>query len=104
MENDAAVGQVVNLGNPNELTIEALARKVIEVTGAKVGIDFIPYDQAYEEGFEDMQRRVPDISKITALTGYAPKISIEESLRLTCEWFRAAQGAEKIVGAAAAAD
>jgi nucleoside-diphosphate-sugar epimerase len=51
-----------------------------------------------------MQRRVPDISKITALTGYAPKISIEESLRLTCEWFRAAQGAEKIVGAAAAAD
>ena len=105
MENDAAVGQVVNLGNPNELTILELARKVIEVAGAKVGIDFIPYDKAYEEGFEDMQRRVPDISKITGLTGYAPKIGIEDSLRLTCDWFRAQRDAEPAAtGAAVAGD
>ena len=67
MENDAAVGEVVNLGNPREISILDLAHKVIEVTGASVGIDFIPYNKAYEAGFEDMQRRVPDISKITAL-------------------------------------
>lgn len=104
-ESDAAVGQVINLGNPSELSILDLAHKVIEVTGARTGIDFIPYDQAYEEGFEDMQRRVPDISKITALTGYAPKISIEESLRLTCAWFRAQREAEPAgVAAAVAAD
>ena len=103
IENDAAVGQVVNLGNPNELSILELAQKVIGVAGANVGIDFIPYDQAYEEGFEDMQRRVPDISKITALTGYSPKVSIEDSLRLTCDWFRA-QRLEQARASAVAAD
>jgi nucleoside-diphosphate-sugar epimerase len=100
IENEAAVGQVVNLGNPDELSILDLARKVIAVAGAQVDIDFIPYDQAYEEGFEDMQRRVPDISKITALTGYAPKVSIEDSLRLTCEWFRAQRAAPAVAAAA----
>jgi len=103
MECDAAVGEVVNLGNPNELSIQELAEKVIEVTGSKAGIDYIPYDQAYEEGFEDMQRRVPDISKITALTGYKPKVSIEESLRLTCGWFRA-QRVEQARASAVAGD
>lgn len=105
MENDAAVGEVVNLGNPCEITILELAHKVIAATGAKVGIDFIPYDQAYEEGFEDMQRRVPDISKATALTGYSPKISIDEALRLTCDWFREDRAAEPVkMSAANAAD
>jgi len=94
MENDRAVGEVVNLGNPDELTIEELAHKIIDVTGTAVGIDFIPYDKAYEAGFEDMQRRVPDISKITALTGYTPKIPIDETLRLTCQWFREQRAAE----------
>ncbi len=88
MENEAAVGEVINLGNPREITILDLARKVIEVSGVGVGIDFIPYDQAYGEGFEDMPRRVPDIAKIAALTGYTPQIPIDESLRLTCDWFR----------------
>jgi UDP-glucose 4-epimerase len=94
IENDRAVGEVINLGNPNELTIVDLAQKIIDVTGAAVGVDFIPYDKAYEAGFEDMQRRVPDISKITALTGYTPKISIDETLRLTCQWFREQRAAE----------
>lgn len=105
IENDAAVGQVVNLGNPSEITILDLARKVIAITGANAGIDFIPYSQAYEEGFEDMQRRVPDISKVTALTGYSPKVSIDEALRLTCDWFREQRSAEALkVNAAHAAD
>jgi UDP-glucose 4-epimerase len=104
MGNDAAVGEVVNLGNPEELSILDLAHKVIEVTGANVGIDFVPYDKAYEVGFEDMQRRVPDISKIMALTGYSPTITMDDSLRLTCDWFRQERFAGQRVRAAQAAD
>jgi len=104
VENEAAVGEVVNLGNPCEISILDLAHKIIELTGADVGIDFIPYDKAYEAGFEDMQRRVPDISKITALTGYSPKVSIDESLRLTCDWLRQERAAEPKTAAAHAAD
>ena len=63
---------MVNLGNPEEITITELARKVIAVTAADVGIDYVPYEEAYEEGFEDMVRRVPDITKVQALTGYSP--------------------------------
>ena len=71
--NDQAVGQVFNLGNPEEVSIEALARQVIETTKAQVGIEYISYEKAYEEGFEDMERRVPDIARVTALTGYSPR-------------------------------
>jgi UDP-glucose 4-epimerase len=85
--NDKAVGEVFNLGNPGELTITQLARKVIEVTNASVGIRYIPYAQAYEEGFEDMDRRVPDITKVKALTGYCPRVDLDEALRSTRDWF-----------------
>jgi UDP-glucose 4-epimerase len=84
---DPAVGEVFNLGNPEEVTIVDLARRVLAVTGAAVGIDFIPYSKAYEQGFEDMQRRVPDISKVVAATGYGPRFPLAEALRLTHEWF-----------------
>jgi UDP-glucose 4-epimerase len=86
--NDKAVGEVFNLGNPEEVTIAELARQVIAVTGANVAIDYVPYEQAYEKGFEDMQRRVPDISKVKALTGFAPRVSLEQALRRTVEWFK----------------
>ncbi len=85
-ENDRAVGEVFNLGNPNEVTIEELARRVIATTDAAVGIDFVPYEQAYEHGFEDMQRRVPDISKIVDLTGYTPRVGLDEALHRTRDW------------------
>jgi UDP-glucose 4-epimerase len=85
--NDKAVGEVFNLGNPEEVTIAGLARKIIALTGASVEIDFIPYGEAYEAGFEDMERRVPDISKITALTGYSPRFTLDDALRLTLDWF-----------------
>lgn len=85
--NDRAVGEVFNLGNPGELTITELARKVIEVTGARVGIRYIPYAQAYEEGFEDMERRVPDITKVKALTGYSPLVDLDQALCSTRDWF-----------------
>jgi len=85
--NDRAVGEVVNLGNPEEVTIADLARKVIAVTGADVGIDYVPYEEAYEEGFEDMVRRVPDINKVQTLTGYSPRVTLEEALCLIRDWF-----------------
>lgn len=84
---DKSVGQVYNLGNPKEVTITELARKVIAVTGAKAGIEYVPYEKAYEEGFEDMERRVPDIGKVSSLTGYRPRVDLDEALRTICDWF-----------------
>jgi UDP-glucose 4-epimerase len=97
-DEDRAVGEVINLGNPEEVSIETLARYVIEITGAKVGIDYVPYRQAYEEGFEDMERRVPDIGKVMALTGYSPSVKLREALTRTRDWF---VGAESTVDEAA---
>jgi UDP-glucose 4-epimerase len=84
---DRAVGEVFNLGNPEEVTIAELARRVIAVTGAAVGIDFVPYTQAYEEGFEDMERRVPDITKVETLTGYSPHVGLDEALVRIRDWY-----------------
>jgi UDP-glucose 4-epimerase len=84
---EKVVGEVINLGNPEEVTITELARKIIAVTGANVGIDYIPYEDAYEEGFEDMGRRVPDITKVKALTGYSPRINLDQALCLIRDWF-----------------
>lgn len=92
---DQAVGEIYNLGNPEEVTIEDLARRVIAVTEAPVGIDYVPYDQAYEAGFEDMERRVPDISKVTALTGYRPQVPLDEALRRTRDWLVAERIVER---------
>jgi len=84
---DEANGQVFNIGNPEEVTIADLALKIIELTGANVGIDYIPYEKAYEDGFEDMERRVPDIRKLETASGYSPRIRLEQALRLTRDWF-----------------
>jgi len=83
---DAVVGEVVNLGNPEEVTIADLALKVIDVTAADVGIDYVSYEEAYEPGFEDMGRRVPDITKVQTLTGYSPRVSLEDALRRIRDW------------------
>jgi len=69
---DAAIGQVFNLGSTEEVTIRALAEKVIQATRSSSTIEYLRYDQAYGAGFEDMQRRVPDISKAGRWFGYAP--------------------------------
>jgi UDP-glucose 4-epimerase len=81
----AAEGRVFNLGSDREITIADLARLVIAVTGSKSDIVRIPYDQAYEAGFEDMQRRVPDISKVAALIGWQASIPLEDSIRAVAE-------------------
>jgi UDP-glucose 4-epimerase len=83
---DRAVGEVFNLGNPQEITINDLARKIIALTGSKSTIEYIPYEKAYEQGFEDMERRVPNINKIVNLTGYSPTVSLEEMLIATRDW------------------
>ncbi len=83
---DRAVGEVFNLGNPQEITINDLARKIIAITNSKSTIEYIPYEKAYEQGFEDMERRVPNINKIVNLTGYSPTVSLEEMLIATRDW------------------
>src|SRR6188472_3698813 len=75
-----AVGQVFNIGNGKEISIEGLARQIKKMTGSSSTIVKIPYDQAYESGFEDMPRRVPDISKIRALIGYEPTVELDDIL------------------------
>ena len=83
-----AIGQVFNIGNANEITIGDLAAKVKKMTGSASEIVTIPYDQAYEAGFEDMPRRVPDISRIRALVGYEPTVELDETLTRVIEYFR----------------
>jgi len=65
-------GQVFNVGGRDEISILHLAERIIELLGSSSGIEFVPYDRAYEAGFEDMQRRRPDISKIHTAIGWAP--------------------------------
>lgn len=83
-----AVGEVFNLGNGAEVTIEELARKVKEMTGSSSEIVRIPYEQAYEEGFEDMLRRVPDISKLKRYIGYEPQVQLDEMIEKVVEYYR----------------
>ncbi len=83
-----AVGQVFNIGNGNEITIRELADKVKKMTGSSSEIVMVPYDQAYEAGFEDMPRRVPDIGRIQALVGYRPTVDLDETLTRVIEHFR----------------
>jgi UDP-glucose 4-epimerase len=75
-----AIGQVFNIGNRTEISIRDLALRIKDMTGSSSPVVTIPYDQAYEAGFEDMPRRVPDIAKIGALIGYAPTVELDEIL------------------------
>jgi UDP-glucose 4-epimerase len=88
-EHPEAVGQVFNIGNGSEeVTILDLARRVKERTGSKSDIVLVPYDKAYEEGFEDMPRRRPDTGKLRALIGYEPRVHLDEILDHVVEYFR----------------
>jgi len=80
-----AEGQVINVGSDNEISIDALAEKIIELTGSSSRITHMRYEQAYEEGFEDMGRRAADITKLRRLTGFSPSVVIEEMIRRTAE-------------------
>ncbi|MBY0279287.1 GDP-mannose 4,6-dehydratase [Candidatus Binatia bacterium] len=80
VEHPGAVGQVFNVGNGEEITIRALAERIRAMTSSTSPIVTVPYDQAYEAGFEDMPRRVPDIAKIRALVGYEPRVQLHDML------------------------
>ena len=81
MDSEKAVGQVFNVGNNQQITIMQLAKKVIELTGSSSTIEKIAYEKAYPEGFEDMQRRVPDISKIKQVLGWTPEINLDQIIK-----------------------
>jgi UDP-glucose 4-epimerase len=83
-----AVGKVFNLGNTEEITILNLAHRVISLTGSSSPIVMVPYDEAYEPGFEDMRRRVPDISRAAALIGYKPTHVLDDTLRRIIAYYQ----------------
>jgi len=83
-----AVGGVFNVGNTEEVSIRRLAERVKALTGSLSPIVNVPYDEAYEAGFEDMPRRVPDIGRIAELIGYQPRVGLDETLRRVIEFYR----------------
>ena len=89
IDSDKAIGQVFNVGSNQQISIMDLAKKVIEITGSKSEIKKIPYSEAYPSGFEDMQRRVPDISKIKNVLGWSPEIGLEQIIRDIANFHRA---------------
>jgi UDP-glucose 4-epimerase len=79
----AAHGEVVNIGISEEISIADLARRVIQITQSSSKLEFIPYDQAYTPGFEDMLRRKPSVEKLARLTGFRPTTTLDEIIRRT---------------------
>jgi UDP-glucose 4-epimerase len=87
-EHPQAVGEVYNIGSDHEISMLELAERVKHLTESASNIVFVPYDEAYEAGFEDMMRRVPDIAKIRALIGYNPKVDLDGLLTSIIDYHR----------------
>lgn len=83
-----ALGRVFNLGGSEEISMKDLATRIIAASGSTSRLDFIPYDVAYEEGFEDMQRRVPDTTRARDLVGFEPTLGLDEIIRLVIDELR----------------
>jgi UDP-glucose 4-epimerase len=88
VQHPKAVGEVFNIGNGQEISMNGLAEKIKTMTGSASEIVLIPYDQAYEAGFEDMPRRVPELSKIRNLVGYEPRVHLDEILTRVIDHFQ----------------
>lgn len=88
MEHPEAVGNVFNVGNDEETSITEVAKRVKEMTGSSSEIRYIPYGEAYGEGFEDMERRVPNLARIKNLIGYEPKLKLDDILASVIKYFR----------------
>ena len=93
MDTERSIGEVINVGNTEEVTIEGLAQLVKERTGSTSPIEYVPYDQAYEPGFEDMMRRVPCVDKLHALTGFRPQTSLVEIIDRVTAYFQQKEAA-----------
>ncbi|MBW6516099.1 MAG: GDP-mannose 4,6-dehydratase [Candidatus Cloacimonetes bacterium] len=87
MSEKKAEGQIFNIGSTEEITIEELAQKIKKMTGSKSKIEYIKYDDAYEEGFEDMRRRVPDLTKIKEMIAYEPKHKLKDILNRVIKYY-----------------
>jgi UDP-glucose 4-epimerase len=85
---DKTIGKVINIGNNFEISMNDLAKKIIEETGSKSEIKYIPYSEAYGDGFEDMERRVPNIDLIKSLTGWQPKRDLTQIIKDVAEYLR----------------
>jgi UDP-glucose 4-epimerase len=92
VETEEAVGEIFNVGSTEEIQIRQLAEKVIELTGSSSTIKNISYEEAYGEGFEDMKRRVPDITKIHKLIGWKPEVRLDELLQKIIKYEKVANG------------
>jgi UDP-glucose 4-epimerase len=103
MEHPGAVGQIFNVGNTEEVSILDLARRVIELAHSTSTIQMVPYDVAYEAGFEDMSRRVPDLTRIRSLIDYAPRVSLDEIILRMIDHFRDAAADEEVAAPVARA-
>lgn len=101
LDTDRAVGEVVNVGNTEEISIEGLAQTVKRQLDSSSQIEYIPYDKAYEPGFEDMMRRVPSVEKLYSLTNFKPKTPLSEIIDRVAAHLRgkqAASGARVAIG------
>ncbi|MGD0404695.1 MAG: GDP-mannose 4,6-dehydratase [Candidatus Acidiferrales bacterium] len=100
---EKAIGEVVNIGNTHEISIEGLAELVKERTKSKSPITYVPYDQAYEPGFEDMPRRVPALGKLQQLTGFLPGIPLNDIVDGVIHYFQNRKSAENETSVASGA-
>jgi len=82
-----AEGEIFNIGTTEEITIEDLAKKIIEVTNSSSDIEYIRYEEAYEKGFEDMRKRIPDLSKIKQFVGYEPKSNLDTIIKKVVQYY-----------------
>lgn len=89
MDTSGAEGHVFNVGNDQEISIADLARLIRDKAGSSSEIRFIPFEEAYDENFEDLARRVPDLTRVKAMVGYEPKLGVEEIVDRVIEYFRA---------------
>jgi UDP-glucose 4-epimerase len=99
VEREQALGEVINVGSNQEVTIEMLAQVVKQRTGSSSAVTYVPYDRAYEPGFEDMNRRVPSLEKLEVLIGFRPTTSLEKIVDRVIAYFqerREAEGRERL--------
>lgn len=89
LDHPDAIGTIFNIGNPQEVSILELAQRVVHLAHSSSPIVLVPYEHAYEAGFEDMRRRVPDISRLTALTGFRPTLDLDDIIRSVIEYEQA---------------
>jgi UDP-glucose 4-epimerase len=85
-------GEVYNIGASRQVSIEELAQKIIDLTGSSSEIKYIPYEEAYESGFEDMRHRVPDTTKLEEKLDFRPKYELDDILKRIIDFFRSNEG------------